>query len=198
MRTNYVMIDFESVQPGSLELLYHDHFRVLVFLGVNQTKVPVDLATALQSMGGNAEYVRIAGSGKNALDFHIAFHIGQLSERDPKAFFHIISKDKGFDPLIAYLKGRGILAARSNSIDSIALVKAANAKTPEERAHLFMAKLDQPKVTKPRKIRTLSSTIGAFFQKQLGEEEIAAIVGVLAQEGFIIVEDGKVSYASAA
>lgn len=198
MRTNYVMIDFESVQPSSLELLCRDHFKVLVFVGANQTKVPFEVASALQTMGENAGYVKIAGSGKNALDFHIAFRIGQLSERDPKAFFHIISKDKGFDPLIAYLKDKGILAARANTIDGIALVKTANAKTPEERARLFIAKLDQPRVTKPRTIKTLSSTIGAFFQKQLADEEIAAIVAAMEKEGFIVIDGGEVSYASAA
>lgn len=198
MRTNYVMIDFESVQPNSLELLHRDHFRVLVFVGANQTKVPFEVASVLQAMGENAEYVKISGSGKNALDFHIAFRIGQLSEQDPKAFFHIVSKDKGFDPLITYLKCRGILAARANSIDSIAFVRTANAKTSEERAQLFMAKLDQPKFTKPRTIKTLGSAIGAFFQKQLADDEIAAVIGVMEKAGFIMVGDGKVSYASAA
>lgn len=198
MRTNYVLIDFESVQPGSLDLLRRDHFRVLVFVGANQAKVPFELATALQNKGDNGEYVKIAGSGKNALDFHIAFCIGQLSERDPSAFFHIISKDKGFDPLIAYLKDKGILAARASTIDSIGIVKAGNAKTPDERAQLFIAKLGQPKVTKPRTVKTLSSTIGAFFQKQLTDEEIAAIVGVMENEGLITVNEGKVTYASAA
>ena len=40
MRTNYVLIDFENVQPESLVGLQQDHFKVLVFVGANQTKVP--------------------------------------------------------------------------------------------------------------------------------------------------------------
>lgn len=131
MRTNYVMIDFESVQPSGLELLRHDHFKVFVFVGANQGKISFETAAALQEMGDRAEYVKVSGSGKNALDFHIAFYIGQLVEKDPKAFFHIISKDSGFDPLIAHLKDKGLLVARAQRINDIPLVKAGNAKSPD-------------------------------------------------------------------
>ena len=112
MRTNYVLIDFENVRPESLALLRADHFKAFVFVGANQKKVPFDLATAMQHMGARAEYVKIAGSGPNALDFHIAYYIGQLASADPDGYFHIISKDAGFDPLVTHLKSKKFLAAR--------------------------------------------------------------------------------------
>lgn len=99
-----------------------------MFVGANQTKVPFEIVSALQNMGKNAEYAKIADSGKNALDFPIVFRIGQLSERDPGAFFYVVSKDKGFGPFIAHLKVKDILAARVQSVDSIALVKVAKRK----------------------------------------------------------------------
>jgi len=112
MRINYVLIDFENVQPESLAGLQQDHFKVLVFVGANQTKVPFEVAHAMQSMGGKAEYVKITGNGSNALDFHIAFYIGQLSAAEPGSTFRIISKDKGFDPLVRHLNARGISCQR--------------------------------------------------------------------------------------
>jgi hypothetical protein len=36
MRINYVLIDFENVQPESLAVLQHEHFKVMVFVGTNQ------------------------------------------------------------------------------------------------------------------------------------------------------------------
>ena len=51
--TNYVLIDFENVQPKNLELLEGHSFKVLVFVGANQTKVPLKLAKALQAHGKN-------------------------------------------------------------------------------------------------------------------------------------------------
>ena len=49
-------------------------------------------------------YVKISGTGPNALDFHIAFYIGQFAEKDPGANFYIVSQDAGFDPLLNHLK----------------------------------------------------------------------------------------------
>jgi hypothetical protein len=116
MRVNYILIDYENVQPTVLCLLNEQSFKVLIFIGANQTKINVDLAIALQGMGDKAEYIKIDGTGSNALDFHIAFHIGRISEKDSNAYFHIISKDTGFDPLIRHLKSRKIYAIRSKEI----------------------------------------------------------------------------------
>ena len=196
MRTNIVLIDFESVQPESLVALEYDHFKVIVFVGASQAKVPFEVATALQRMGEKAEYVKISGHGKNALDFHIAFYIGHLAAQDPNAYFHVISKDGGFEPLIQHLKSRKIFCSRSPSIADIPLVKAGNRKTPAERAHLFIEKLRQPKVTRPRAVKTLSSAIAAFFQKQITEAEIKAVIGVMQEKSFIEIVGSKVSYAT--
>src|SRR5512139_1668904 len=99
MRTNFVLVDFENVQPKDIGLLKDGPFRVKVFLGPNQSKIPVSLAAALQSLGERVEYIMLEAAGNNALDFHIAYYIGALSVVEPAAFFHIISKDAGFDPL---------------------------------------------------------------------------------------------------
>ena len=126
MKTNYVLIDYENVQPEAMAVLNEEHFKVIVFVGANQTKVSFEVASALQQMGTRAEYVRISGNGSNALDFHIAFYIGQLAAQEPEAYFHIVSKDTGFDPLIQHLKARKILACRSKDVTEIPIVKAAH------------------------------------------------------------------------
>jgi hypothetical protein len=98
VKTNYVLIDYESVQPVTLAVLDQEHIRVIVFVGARQAKITFEIAAALQRLGTRAEYVKISSNGSNALDFHIAFYIGQLAAHDPAAYFHIISKDTGFDP----------------------------------------------------------------------------------------------------
>ena len=90
MRTNYVLIDYESVQPTAMAILEQEHFKVLIFVGEKQAKVTFDVAAAMQRMGSKATYVKIAGTGPNALDFHIAFYIGQLAAAEPDAYFHIV------------------------------------------------------------------------------------------------------------
>ena len=46
-RTNFVLVDFENVQPKDIGLLKDGPFKVRVFLGPNQSKIPVALAAAL-------------------------------------------------------------------------------------------------------------------------------------------------------
>ncbi len=192
MRTHYVLIDLENVKPASFELLNHDHFRVMVFVGSGQAKVPFEFADSLQRLGAKAEYIRIVGNGPNALDFHIAYYIGRLSKEDPNAHFHIISKDAGFDPLVAHLKIQKISAQRAKSIDDIPLVKSANSKALSDRIDVVIARLNALKAAKPRRMKTLASTVAALFQLQLTECDVAELLQELERRGIISVDDGKV------
>lgn len=194
MRTHYVLIDLENVKPASFELLNHDHFRVMVFVGSGQAKVPFEFADSLQRLGAKAEYIRIVGNGPNALDFHIAYYIGRLSKEDPNAHFHIISKDAGFDPLVAHLKIQKISAQRAKSIDDIPLVKSANSKALSDRIDVVTARLNAMKAAKPRRMKTLASTVAALFQLQLTECDVAELLQELERRGIISMDDGKVDY----
>jgi hypothetical protein len=194
VRTNYVFIDYESVQPEDLSALNHDHFRVIVFVGAHQNKLPFETVAALQQMGSNAEYVKLSGTGPNALDFHIAFYIGQLASQDPEACFHIISKDTGFDPLLSHLKTRKLRAYRAKKVGDIPLVKAGNAKSTPDRIALIVADLNKRGAAKPRTLMTLTSTVGAIFLKQLSPDEISALLTALQERGYVSVAGNKVSY----
>jgi hypothetical protein len=197
MRNNIVLIDFENVQPEAFSQLAQDHFRVLVFVGANQTKLPFEVAASLQKLGAKAEYVKISGNGSNALDFHIAYYIGKIAAEDPAAYFHIVSKDHGFDPLVQHLKTKKIFAGRVKDVSEIPLLKVGTKKTPAERVQFVVEKLAQPKVTKPRTVKTLASAVGSFFQKQLSEEEVAAVIESMVKQGVISVAGTKVIYATA-
>jgi hypothetical protein len=194
LRTNYVLIDFENVQPEALSLLDQEHFKVIVFVGATQQKIPFEMANALQRMGSKAEYVKISGNGSNALDFHIALYIGQLAVADSTAFFHIISKDAGFDPLIQHLKDKNVFAARSKTVADIPFFKTSNTRPFEEKLTVVLTKLQQLGTSKPRTVKTFSSTISSLFQKQMPEEEIATIVAEFQAKGWAAVTDSKVAF----
>lgn len=197
MRTNYILIDLENIQPASLAGLDADCFKVLIFVGANQTKIAFELASAAQAMGTRASYIKIAGHGSNALDFHIAYYIGKLAQQDPTAYFHIISKDTGFDPLIQHIKTQKIGITRSKDIAEIPLLKAANSKTLQEKMAVVLSNLRQRGAAKPRTVKTLSSTIAALFQKQLPEEELTLLLAELQSAGAISINENKVSYSLA-
>jgi hypothetical protein len=195
VRTNYVLIDFENVQPNTLDDLAHDHFKVFVFVGANQTKVPLDFAVSMQSLGSRAQYIKISSTGRNTLDFHIAYYIGQFAAADESAYFHVVSKDQGFDSLIEHLKSKKLFAGRVEAIADIPLVKATNAKSATERIEVILDKLERLKDAKPRSLKKLHSTIDLLFQKQLPDEEIEALVQKLEAQDYLSRFGTKITYA---
>lgn len=108
---HYILIDYENVQPADLAGLDAEQAFVLVFTGAQQ-KVGIALIEAVQALGERGRFIRIAGNGPNALDFHIACYLGQWMVRDPQATFLIVSKDTGFDPLITHLNTGGARVKR--------------------------------------------------------------------------------------
>lgn len=194
MRTNYVLIDYENVQPAALSVLEKEHFQVIVFLGASQSKVTFDVASSLQRLGQGGSYVKISSNGPNALDLHIAYYIGLLAASEPDAYFHIISKDTGFDPLIAHLKTKKIFACRSRDIGDIPIVKAANTKSPLEKVAVVVANLKQRGAAKPRTAKTLSSTISSLFQKALPDSELATLLKLMERQGLITITGRRVAY----
>ncbi|MES3007028.1 MAG: PIN domain-containing protein [Pseudomonadota bacterium] len=194
MKKNVILIDFESVRPASIEILSAEHFYVYVFVGANQNKVPFEIVESIHRMGARADYIKITGNGPNALDFHIAYYIGRFSADESPPFFHIISKDKGFDPLIQHLKSKKIYVARSESIEEISIVRNALIRSATERAALYIAKLNEPKVTRPRTEITLSRSIKAHFRDSIEESEIPIIIAAIQKSGFMSISDKKVVY----
>ena len=210
MHMNYVLIDLENIQPEHLSVLAGQNFKVLVFVGQNQSKLSFDLVSAVQHLGKNAEYIKIQGNGPNALDFHIAFYIGRFSAESSDSHFHIISKDKGFDPLIKHLESKKIPVHRHKDVSEIPLPKPAKA-TKKGSAHVskpagsaITAERVQKIVefliargnAKPRKLKTLSNSINSFFKKNLAENELSALMDELVKRGIVIVSSNQtnVSY----
>jgi hypothetical protein len=195
MKTDYVLIDFENVQPKDLSLLAGHPFKIMVFVGANLGRIPFELAKALQGMGQNAQYVQISGSGPNALDFHIAFHLGELATKDPEGYFHVISKDKGFDPLVRHLEKRGIRVRRSRDLAEMPIPGIVSPKTADERIDTIIKNLASRSHSRPRRRKTLASSINSLFMKKLEPSEIDGLIEALMKRGVIAVENGgKVSY----
>jgi len=190
MKTNYVLIDYENVPVKSLALLKGEHFRVRVFLGPKNPKLHRDLVFAMQKFGERGEYIVLEASGKNALDFHITYYLGVLAAADPTGFFHVISEDHGFDPLLQHMNAKGISATRSVSIEAMPCFShvAAGATQPkpapdkakpkstatlsvEDRIKVAIDDLIGRKASRPRTLKTLRSTIHA----RCGKETPAAL-----------------------
>ena len=131
MPTNYVLVDFENVQPD-LSMLANSAYKVKVFFGAKQQegRVPFKLFDAMLALGGNVEPIKVMRSGRNAVDMHIAYFVGRLLENEPNAVIHIISGDTDFDPLVEFLTREGIHCKRAKNITEIAKQAQAKARPP--------------------------------------------------------------------
>jgi hypothetical protein len=194
LRNNYVLVDYENVQPPALAALGPAHFKVFVFLGPTQTKIPIEFASVMQAKGSDAEYVRMSGSGKNALDFHVAFYLGRLTSRDPDGFFHVVSKDTGFDPLIAFLRGRKLSVSRSASTETMPCFRRAAVTDEDARLELVVADFRKRGAAAPRTTKTLANTINAVFSNELDAVEVERLIEALQRSGIVVVKEGAVTY----
>jgi hypothetical protein len=197
LKPAYILIDFENVQPEQIGALDAAAFKIKVFVGARQSRVAIGLASALQPLGTAAEYVQIEGSGRNALDLHIAYYIGRLACVEPEAHFHIVSRDTDYDPLISHLKKRKIHCQRWSAITDIPHARAHAPAKPAaavDRADEIVANLAKRKRALPSTLKSLSSSIKAHFANRITEAEIGDIVDKLKARGLLSVKDGKVSY----
>nr|WP_083778662.1 PIN domain-containing protein [Oscillochloris trichoides] len=222
MKPNYVLIDYENVQPTNVQMLNQDHFNVMIFLGANQTKIPYEIVMVFQEMGSRARYIKISSVGSNALDFHIAFYIGQLTKEYPEAYFHIISNDTGFDPLIQHLRDRKIFITRSKDIMDMPIFRTSilpivevetkiTTKTPDiavksttpvapipknihDRIVMVRKDLQKRGDSRPRSIETLFNTINSLFRKELSEDELSLIIRELHYQQIITISETQVVY----
>lgn len=224
LKTSYVLIDFENVQPKELGTLGGDGTKVMVFTGPAQPSVPKGLASAMQALGHAGSYVDIESRGPNALDMHIAYYIGRLAATDPGAEFHIISRDRDYDPLIRHLTARQIVCTRWKSVAEMNAARTAaprRAPTPKpapkpatkaaskpaskaaakpapqplNRVDEVADKFVKRVHRRPSTLKALISTIKSHY-RALGitETEVEAIVDELKKRGLIAVKDGKVTY----
>jgi hypothetical protein len=105
MREEYVLVDFENVQPTFNELikLVSAPTEIWLFHGPHQ------LAAAEKMAAEHSRVTRVprSGEGKNALDFHLSFYLGHMACKHPDAQLVIVANDKGYDPMIAHTKMLG-------------------------------------------------------------------------------------------
>lgn len=194
MRINFVLIDSENVKPEFIERLKHEHLRVILFVGANLKRLNFPTVNAVQSLGSNGSYVQISTHGPNAMDFHIAYYIGKLSAAYPGAYFHIISKDKGFDPLIKHLKDQKIFCSRWASVLEIPFVISTEKLSPGQRAADFYEKRIASSKARPATVRSLQSAILSHFHRVLSGVDVAEVLEALTTAGHVVVNGKKVAY----
>ncbi len=194
MGTNHIFVDFENVQPKNFGFLLEHDVRVMVFVGATQTTISTEVAKAVQSLGDRATYCSISQTRANALDFHITYYLGRACALKDGDYFHIISKDKGYDPLIEHLRADNLKVRRWTSISELPFIAANQKDLIKERIELVTTNLKSRKANLPKKTQTLANSIKSMFGNSLDIAECEDLVIALEKQGRIAVDAGAVTY----
>ncbi|WP_197461324.1 PIN domain-containing protein [Acetobacter malorum] len=204
-KRTFFLVDFENVHSSFSRIVSGDTAHVLVFVGAKQAKIDFETADLLQKMGNRAQYIKIGSSGKNSLDFCIAYYMGKLSSEYSGAEFQIVSNDTGYDPLIAHLKHAGIKCARVSPPVTVPAPKSAPKPKPADDSDIRLSAikrgLDQCMAATPpccpASTKSLSAFINARFQNKLSESEVQSLVSALTARKIIVITGEKVTYRKA-
>ncbi len=149
--TTYLLVDFENLQPPPEHFaqVRGDDRHLWVFHGPHQNKFAAELVKAWKPLGDRLEFVQSSKTGKNALDFHLAFYLGLLHERNVAAKraarYVVITGDGGFEAIFSHMRELGCavdkaacipeaLALLTASINSHQSVAATEAPSPTNAA----------------------------------------------------------------
>lgn len=98
-----VFVDFENTQNIDLNLTRNKNIKVILLMGEKQKNLSISFVKQLLCYSNKIQIIETQSSGKNALDFILAFYLGQSYTLNKQHYFYIISKDKGYDSLIKHL-----------------------------------------------------------------------------------------------
>lgn len=186
-----LLVDYENVQQVNLGLL-DGSFQVHIFIGANQKNIPLELVSKAQAFGSRLQWKKIEGNGSNALDFHIAMQLGRFLESSQKLECIVLSKDKGFDPLIRYLNKSGLTCKRLNSLMELDASSVSVNDPNYQRVMDLLRKIDKKNL--PRRRKTLMQHIAAMFQKSLSQAEVDRIIDILFANKKISETNNIISY----
>ena len=118
MKKHLLLVDYENVHKIDLSLL-DDSYQAIIFVGANQEPPKAARNKATSHRFTRVDFQKIAASGKNALDFHIAFHLGRMFETAAETVCIVLSRDKGYDPLLLHLNKEGLRCRRVERFEEL-------------------------------------------------------------------------------
>jgi PIN domain len=190
-----LFIDYENVTQVRLTSLQQPNLKIFIFVGCAQVKIPFELVREAHLLGAAVEWIGVEETGPNALDFHIAFYLGQISLQFPTANYVILSRDRGFDPLIQHLGKLGISCRR---IDNLELLSGRSDLTHSQDflSDFAVTKLSAvvPK-SRPKKRSTLHTYLKSILSRyQPSEPEVRELLDAWFTSGKVIESKDKINY----
>ena len=195
---NHVFVDFENVHQIDVAVIGAKSVNFTLLLGAKQTKLDAGLVEKLMEHAASVQLVRLASSGKNALDFALAYYVGRTVSVDPSAFIHIVSKDTGFNPLVEHLRSRHIYAHRHDSFATLTFSGTARASAVASKAepagqdeplNRVLEHLRKNVANRPKRKKTLLSDLKSQLGKAATDADAADLLEKLQKAGHVSIGD---------
>jgi hypothetical protein len=184
-----LLVDLENVQKIDLSQVPGDA-RVMIFYGVTQKKLPEELVVQAQPLGVRLKWIKISGQGPNALDFHIAYYLGQELARNPALECVIFSRDTGFDPLVRHLQALAHACRRVSSLKDAFPAEQRAARTDHYTRLLMLLKKEKARPIKPK---SLAGKVRSWFP-HLAEDERLRLIQRLYKETRVRESNNTLTY----
>ena len=193
--SHHVFVDFENIQAIDLGAIGERSVEVTLLLGKTQKRLEVGLVQQIRQHAAQVRLIEMNASGRNALDFALAYYLGMAAANDPAGCFHIISKDKDFDPLIAHLRQANLKISRHDTFSIQAILSEGRPVVAADKVTITVNRLRKSTTNRPARQSTLLSHINAQFPGQLADNGAGEIVDALVERGIIGIDaKGKVTY----
>lgn len=189
-----ILIDYENTQQIDFDMIDAADTEILIFVGRSQSKIPFSLVEKAQSLGERIRWLKIAGDGKNNLDFHIAFELGKLcSVAAQGTELIVLSRDNGYDSLIGYIKLSGVPARR---IANLAEITGSPQRLPSSpHTDAIVANLRKISVSqRPRSKGTLRKHIESLLRDKAKESDLDLVIEEMFIAGLIAQSGSRLKY----
>jgi len=204
----HILIDFENVPGIDLTPIAGLPVEVTVLVGQKNKRLDVDLVAQMLAAGSRVHLIKLGVSGRNALDFTLAYYLGRAAAENPRGEFFIISKDKGYDGMITHLNRNGVKSSRCASIGDLPFLpkvpKSVEKHQPDpsaapvqssDRYGQFLEHLQTHPNNQPKRRTTLLRHIKTHFGNKPTDAEAEKIIEKLRRSGHIAISDkGGVNY----
>ncbi len=214
---NHVFLDYENVHDIDAAIIGSKAVHLTLLFGAQKTKLDVAVVEKLIQHAATVELVRLKSSGRNALDFSLAYYLGRAVLADPCGYFHIISKDTGYDALIEHLRSKQINVRRHDSFATLNFSGPAKLAPPippgpapkpklpsmhkvqspivDNRVTQLLEHLSNFPATRPKNKDRLVSLLVAQLGNKISETGAIKLVNHLSQAGHLTIgEKGAITY----
>lgn len=188
---NHVFVDFENVHHVDLAVIGAKAVSLTLLVGAKQTKLDAAMVEKLMEHSASVQMIRMTSSRKNAVDFALAYHLGRTASTDPTAYFHIISKDTGFDPLIDHMRQRNIRVRRHDDCTTLTFSGPPKPppSPPQPPLDRALAHLRKNTTNRPKRKKTLVSHLRALCGSGASEKDALTLIEKLRKAGHLKIGD---------